>query len=407
MLTHGNISSNVTAAVGLFDFAPTDECLSFLPLSHIFERMFGHYAMFHAGVIINYAESFDTVPADMAARRPTIVAPCPALREDLRTCARRCPDELRLAAADLRMGPTGRARLGRSRDREEARPARARRQARAGRPAGIREAAGPHRGPHPASSSPAARRSRAGDRPVLLRGGTADPRGIRTHRDLTGDRREHPDPSQARHRRPADARRGGQDRGGRRDPDARPARDAGVLQQAGGRRRRRSIRRDGSTPATSARSTRTAFSRITDRKKDLIVTAGGKNIAPQPIENLARRNKFVVECGDARRPPAFPIMLVVPNLGIAQGVGGAHSARGNDSGGSSPCRRCARSSNGKSGGRSATSRSSRCRRSCCCCQQRFQRGDGRAHAELKVRRRVVEERHREAIESLYAEPHAD
>jgi long-chain acyl-CoA synthetase len=74
MLTHGNIASNVTTCVGLFDFGPGDECLSFLPLSHIFERMFGHYSMFHAGVLINYAGSIDTVASDMQERRPTIVA---------------------------------------------------------------------------------------------------------------------------------------------------------------------------------------------------------------------------------------------------------------------------------------------------------------------------------------------
>jgi long-chain acyl-CoA synthetase len=53
---------------------------------------------------------------------------------------------------------------------------------------------------------------------------------------------------------------------------------------------------------------------ITDRKKDLIVTAGGKNVAPQPIENLLKTNPYIqsaVVVGGGRK---FISALIVPNF---------------------------------------------------------------------------------------------
>ena len=62
---------------------PRDECLSFLPLSHVFERMAGHYCMMASGTVINYASSIEAVPAEMIERRPTIVFSVPRLFEKI------------------------------------------------------------------------------------------------------------------------------------------------------------------------------------------------------------------------------------------------------------------------------------------------------------------------------------
>jgi len=81
MLTHQNFLSNVRACAQLFQLGPEDSCLSFLPLSHVFERMAGYYLMLHQGVTIAYAESIDSLPVNLLEVRPTVVISVPRLYE--------------------------------------------------------------------------------------------------------------------------------------------------------------------------------------------------------------------------------------------------------------------------------------------------------------------------------------
>lgn len=81
MLTHRNIVSNVKSAHGHINIDDSDRCLSFLPLSHSFERTGGHYAMMAGGAEIYYAESVDTVAKNMTEAHPTIIVSVPRLFE--------------------------------------------------------------------------------------------------------------------------------------------------------------------------------------------------------------------------------------------------------------------------------------------------------------------------------------
>ena len=82
MLTHGNLVSNLRAAAGALDISQDDVALSFLPLSHAFERMVAYVYLF-SGVTVIFAESFDTVARDLAMVRPTVLTGVPRVYEKL------------------------------------------------------------------------------------------------------------------------------------------------------------------------------------------------------------------------------------------------------------------------------------------------------------------------------------
>jgi long-chain acyl-CoA synthetase len=318
MLSHGNIASNVMTSVDLFSFTAEDQCLSFLPLSHIFERMFGHYCMFHAGVVINYAESVDTVPADMQEIRPHLMASVPRLYEKIYA---RVLDNVRTASAPRKRIFAWARQVGErwaeaTISRSPISPALRLQRALADRLvfAKLRTRTGGRirffiSGGAPLSPD-IARFFYAAGLPILEGYGLTETSPVmavntfQNHRLGTVGKaipeveiRIAPDGEILT-----------------RGPNVmcgyfnKPQATAEAIDEEG-------WFHTGDIGLIDA----DGYLSITDRKKDLIVTAGGKNIAPQPIENLAKTSKFVasaVMIGD-RRP--FPIMLVVPNPAQVKG----------------------------------------------------------------------------------------
>ncbi|MBN2810056.1 MAG: long-chain fatty acid--CoA ligase [Deltaproteobacteria bacterium] len=83
MLTHDNFISNVIAASRCVQVDNSDIFLSHLPLSHVFERMAGHYLPIYNGAVIAYAESIEKVSQNMGEVHPTIMISVPRLFEKI------------------------------------------------------------------------------------------------------------------------------------------------------------------------------------------------------------------------------------------------------------------------------------------------------------------------------------
>ncbi|MCK5454178.1 MAG: long-chain fatty acid--CoA ligase, partial [Calditrichia bacterium] len=83
ILAHKNFLANLESVSKLFDCYPEDEFLSFLPLSHILERTAGHYFSCYHGATVAYAEGIDSLPDNLVDIKPTLMISVPRLFEKM------------------------------------------------------------------------------------------------------------------------------------------------------------------------------------------------------------------------------------------------------------------------------------------------------------------------------------
>ncbi len=311
MLTHGNFASNVSATLQIIPFSEQDVTLSFLPLTHVFERMV-EFAYLGAGATIAYAESIDAVPRNLLEIRPTVMASVPRLFEKVNT---RILDTVQASPKIRRMIFALALAVGR-------------RQARAtldGRPASL-----PIRWLHPLTDRLvfAKVRDRLGGRQRFFISGGAPlspeiaeffyAAGIRI---LEGYGLTETSPVIAVNTLE-------RTRIGTVGPiipgiEVRIAADGEILVR-GPNIMRGYFRNEAATreaivdgwfhTGDIGRLDPDGFLKITDRKKEVLKTSGGKMVAPQPIENLLKTDRFISQAvlvGDRRR---FISALIVPDM---------------------------------------------------------------------------------------------
>src|SRR5580704_15066476 len=396
ILTHGNIASNLGMTADLVDIGPGDTAVSFLPLSHITARHVD-YLLFQRGVSIAYCPNFDDLPQALMEVHPTLFVAVPRVYEKIRNKvlqAMRGP-KLRIFEWALAVGQKNREKIvndvvprslsWKLADRlifnkiRQGMGGRARLFLSGGAPLGrelatwyadigirIDEGYGlTETSPVIAVNVPSQHKLTtvgkvlsnlevriATDGEVLVRG----PSVFKGYWNMP------------------------EETASAFDDDWFKTGDIGHLDEDG-------------------------FLSITDRKKDLIKTSGGKFIAPQPIENSLKANPLVGEAavvGDKRR---FPSVLLVPNFPVLEEWAREHDVS------ASSRKELVRSSQVQSLYQSIVdelnenlAQYEKLKR-VMILPEELSIADGTLTPSMKLRRRHLEQRYHKQIDALYAEEH--
>ncbi|RLB00196.1 MAG: long-chain fatty acid--CoA ligase [Deltaproteobacteria bacterium] len=319
MISHRNILAvfdGLDAVVPAYD---TDVTVPFLPLNHVFERVAGHLYGMHKGITTHYAQDFDTIVEDIAAKKPTIILAVPRV----------CEKVYARIISEVREQPQWKqsvfnwakdvgARVSKLKERKERVPLILGLQHKVAYQLvykKLREALGGRVRWMTASGAPIAREivdffNAAG---IFVIEGygmteTTAPVSLNTINDYKFGTAGKPLPCN----------------------QVRIADDGEILVKGGNvfkgywkmpEQTREAFTEDGWLKTGDiGYLDNDGYLSITDRKKDLIITAGGKNIAPQNIENLFKEDPLFeqfVAIGDRRK---YLVGLVNINLEVAERI---------------------------------------------------------------------------------------
>lgn len=329
ILTHQNFMSDVRMSLDAFDLGRNDVYLSVLPLSHVFERTAGFYTMMTAGVQIAYSESIEMAVTNLKEIRPTVVCFVPRMFEKFYDAIQRQVEagsaaKRGLFAWGVKVGTAAvNARLAR---RFSPLTRLQHRIALALVFKKIRDRVGGRMRFFVSGSAPLARHIieffHAAGLPILEGYGLTETAPVVTVNTLS-------------HFRFGTVGRPlkGQDVRIEKDGEI-VVRGENVMQGY--------LKKPDDTAAVLkdgwfytgdiGEIDRDGFLSITDRKKDLIATAGGKKVAPQPIENRVKQNPMIAEAVVVGNRRPYLTMLIVPDYqrlepwAAAAGINSDHAA---------------------------------------------------------------------------------